>query len=234
LPRAGVRRPEVCAALHVPCRPGSTSTGPSARSAAHARCGTRHCPSRRGVTIATHTGAACASLWLPCSQVRESATTENGLAGPSRSPGAPRPSPPPSQRGPHLSCPCAAHHGLIWSPSRRQGGAVEEPQSDAMDVDSTMEARPHAPPTPARPLPRPRRSLACSAHSGAESLHVLTPLGLRTPRISTRTQRGRHSRTRASGKRNDSRNGGKLRRKSPQGRSSSRPSTAQGRCTPQT
>jgi hypothetical protein len=54
---------------------------------------------------------------------------------------------PPSQRGPHLSCPCAAH--LIWSPSRRQGGAVEEPQSDAMDVDSTMEARPHAPPTPA-------------------------------------------------------------------------------------
>ena len=88
------RRPEVCAALHVPCRPGSTSTGPSARSAAHARCGTRHCPSRRGVTIATHTGAACASLWLPCSQVRESATSENGLARLARAPGAPRPPPP--------------------------------------------------------------------------------------------------------------------------------------------
>ena len=50
-----------------------------------------------------------------------------------------------------------------------------------MEVDSTMEARPHAPPTPARPLPHPRRSLACSAHSGAEPLHVLTPLGLCTP-----------------------------------------------------
>ena len=133
----------------------------SARSAAHARCGTRHCPSRRGVTIATHTGAA--SLWLPCSQVRERATSENGLTGPSRSPGAPHaPRLPPSQRGPHLSCPCGAHHGLIWSPSRRQGGAVEEPQSDAMDVDSTMKARPHAYRPCARHRPR-RCSRGCSA-----------------------------------------------------------------------
>ena len=161
LPRAGVRRPEVCAALHVPCRRRGASASPRARSAAHARCGTRHCPSRRGVTIATHTGAA--SLWLPCSQVRERATSENGLTGPSRSPGAPHaPRLPPSQRGPHLSCPCGAHHGLIWSPSRRQGGAVEEPQSDAMDVDSTMEARPHAYRPCARHRPR-RCSRGCSA-----------------------------------------------------------------------
>ena len=147
--------------LHIPCRRRGASASPRARSAAHARCGTRRCPSRRGVTIATHTGAA--SLWLPCSQVRERATSENGLAGPSRSPGAPHaPRLPPSQRGPHLSCPCAAHHGLIWSPSRRQGGAVEEPQSDAMDVDSTMEARPHAYRPCARHRPR-RCSRGCSA-----------------------------------------------------------------------
>jgi len=41
----------------------------------------------------------------------------------------------------------------VWSPSRRQGGAVEEPQSDAMDVGLTMEARPHAPPPCEGPRP---------------------------------------------------------------------------------
>ena len=79
-----------------------------------------------------------------------------------RCPTPPTPRLPPSQRGPHLSCPCAAHHGLIWSPSRRQGGAVEEPQSEAMEVDSTMEARPHASRRCARHRPR-RCSRGCSA-----------------------------------------------------------------------
>ena len=54
----------------------------------------------------------------------------------------------------------------VWSPSRRQDGAVEGPQSDAMEVDLATEVRPHAPPPCAAP-PRPRRSLGCSAHSGA-------------------------------------------------------------------
>ena len=40
--------------------------------------------------------------------------------------------------------------------------------------------RAHTPIRPCDAPPRPRRSLGCSAHSGAEPLHVLTPLGLCT------------------------------------------------------
>ena len=56
--------------------------------------GTRRCPSRCSVIIGAHTGTAWASHWLPCSQVRERATTENGLAGLARVPGATAPTPP--------------------------------------------------------------------------------------------------------------------------------------------
>ena len=161
-PRAGVRRPEVCATIHIPCRRRGASASRqrtlcSTRSVWHATLSLTpwrdHCNTHRSslTLVAVFAGA------------RARHHSENGLAGPSRSPGAPHaPRLPPSQRGPHLSCPCGAHHGLIWSPSRRQGGAVEEPQSDAMEVDSTMEARPHAYRPCARHRPR-RCSRGCSA-----------------------------------------------------------------------
>ena len=152
LPRAGVRRPEVCAALHVPCRRRGASASRqrtlcSTRSGWHAalsltpwrdHCNT-HRSSLRLTLVAVFAGA----------RERHNREWPRRTRTSARCPTPPTPRLPPSQRGPHLSCPCGAHHGLIWSPSRRQGGAVEEPQSDAMDVDSTMEARPHAPPTPA-------------------------------------------------------------------------------------
>ena len=112
------------------------------------------------------------SHWLWCSQVRERATSENGLAGLARAPGALAHTPPHLRSVAHTAHALAPHITEVWLPSRRQGGAVEEPQSDAMDVDTTMEVRPHAPahPHPTRVAPWPAPHTA--AH---EPLHALTP-----------------------------------------------------------
>ena len=112
---------------------------------------------------------------MPCSQVRENATTENGLAGPSRTSGAPRAHAPHLRSVAHTAHAAAPHITEVWSPSCWQGGAAEVPQSDAMDVDElglTMEVRPHAPahPHPTRVAPWPAPHTA--AH---EPLHALTP-----------------------------------------------------------
>jgi hypothetical protein len=159
LPRAGVRRLEVH--LRFPCRRRGASVSRqrtlcSTRSVWHATLSLTpwrdHCNTHRSslTLVAVFAGA----------RARHQREWPRRTFTIARCPHAPRL--PPSQRGPHLSCPCGAHHGLIWSPSRRQGGAVEEPQSDAMDVDSTMKARPHAYRPCARHRPR-RCSRGCSA-----------------------------------------------------------------------
>ena len=215
--------------LHVPCCPCSTS----ATAPAHAlrtRIGWR---AALFLTIATSTGVDWPSHWAPRSQVHERAT---GKKWPRRTRTSARcpnaPTPPSSQRGPHLSCPCAAHHPC-YAPSRRQGGAAEQPQSEAMEVESTMEARPHAHPPPATPrLPPVSFPGLLRTHRRTSQLHVLTPLGLfALRRISTRTWRFSVASTRGSGLRSNRRGGRNLRRTSPQG---SRPSTAQGLSCPQT
>ena len=109
--------------IHVPCRRRGASASFHARSV-H----TLGWHAALSLTVYrdhwhTHRNNPWASHWLPCSQVRERATTENGLAGLARAPGAPAPTPPPPplQRGPHCSCPCAAHYGLRFG--RRRGRA---------------------------------------------------------------------------------------------------------------
>ena len=92
------------------------------------------------------------SHWLRCWQVHGRATSEKMASQDSHE----RPVPPPpalAQRGPHLSCPRAAHLHEGLAPSCRQDGAAEGARSDAMDVDSTIEARPHAHPPLRRPAP---------------------------------------------------------------------------------
>ena len=91
----------VCWACEERSVPPSTSRAAAHPPAsAYALCtrsvGTRRCPSQCSVIIGAHTGTAWASHGLPCSQVRERATTENGLARPSRAPGAPAPHAPPT------------------------------------------------------------------------------------------------------------------------------------------
>ena len=54
------------------------------------------------------------------------------------------PRPPPSQHVAHTAHAPAPHITEVRSPSRRQDGAAEGPQSDAMEVDLTTEARLHA------------------------------------------------------------------------------------------
>ena len=142
------------------------------------------------------------------------------------------PRPPPSQHVAHTAHAPAPHITEVRSPSRRQDGAAEVPQSDEMEVDLATEVRPHAHP-PARPRPARVAPWAAPHTAAHEPLHALTPWAFALRRISTRTRRGRHSkRTRASGMRNN-RGGGRLRRKSAQGRSISRPRAAQGLSSPQ-
>ena len=79
--------------------------------------------------------------------MRERATTENGLAGPSRSPGAPAPLASHLRSVAHTSHAPALHIAdEVWSPSRRQDGVDEEPQSDAISAST-----PEQPPAEAAP-----------------------------------------------------------------------------------
>ena len=139
--------------LHAPSRRGSTSASLQHTLCAHASGGMQPRPTHRGVSIATHTGAALILTLvavLAGARARHQREMTSQLSH--ERPVHPARAPLPSQRGPHLSCPCAAHHPC-YAPSCRQDGAAEQPQSDAMDVDLTLEARPHAHPPLRRPAP---------------------------------------------------------------------------------
>ena len=114
--------------LHVPCCPCSTS----ATAPAHAlrtRIGWRaalfltlwrhHCNIDRS-RLALTLGAALAGARARHRQEMASQDSHERPVHPAHAP-------PSSQRGPHLSCPCAAHHPC-YAPSCRQGGAVGEPR----------------------------------------------------------------------------------------------------------
>ena len=69
----------------------------------------------------------------------------------------------------------APHITEVWSPSRWQGGAAEVPQSVAMDVDLTTEARPHAYPLRGT---APPASLLGLLHTQRRTLGSCTPQDL--------------------------------------------------------
>ena len=70
----------------------------------------------------------------------------------------------------HISHAHAPHFAEVSVTVALQDGVAEVPQSDAMEVDSTMEARPHAPPPLRGPAPRPASLLGLFRTTGMPTL----------------------------------------------------------------
>ena len=155
--------------LHVPCRRRGASASPSARSAAHARVGTRRCPSQCSGTIGAHTGTTL-GLTLVAVLAGVRARHQREMASQdSRERPVPAPhAPPPSQHVAHTAHTPAPHIADLRFGHRRVGRTVRPRGRRATRWKWIWRRRCGRTPTPLRgPLPRPRRSLACSAHSGA-------------------------------------------------------------------
>ena len=163
--------------LHVPCRRRGASASPSARSAAHARVGTRRCPSQCSRIIGAHTGAALGlTLVAVLAGARARHQREMASQDSHERPVRPAPTPRALAAWPTPLMPVRRTLRSL-APLRRQDGEVEGAPSDAMDVNITEEARPHAHPPLRRPASAPRRSLGCSAHTGARAAPCAHALG---------------------------------------------------------
>ena len=165
-------------ALHVPCRRGSTSASLQRTLCAHAPGGAQSCPTHRGGTIATPTGAALALTLVAvfagarARRQREMASQDSHerLVPPRPRPAAlaawPTPLIPMRRTSPMLRTVVPAGRCGRGGAKRRDGCGFD---------DGGAPARP---PGPA--APRPARVVPWAApHTAALSqLHVLTPLGL--------------------------------------------------------
>ena len=119
--------------------------------------GTRRCPSQCSGTIGTHTGTTPGPHTGYRARRCASAPPPRMASQDSHERPVPRAHAPHLRSVAHTAHAPAPHITEVRSPSRREDGAAEVPQSDEMEVDLATEVRPHAHP-PARP-PAPPASL---------------------------------------------------------------------------